>query len=185
MNHENYFDKAIRKPLNELLVELSTNNLDTLASRSKENIPQIVERIINSNYFQVLTRDRVMSYDCHARFKHEIKGGEQRNFWSPLPLSLAPVPNENYLYSRGNLTEAKKSQYYEIIPSRDYSSYSYKWNQLYCIKHADKALQLVSACYQKNRTPTINIGFTCLIHGRSTAELYTASVFKSTNRTLL
>ena len=102
MNHENYFDKAIRKPLNELLVELSTNNLDTLASRTKENIPQIVERIINSNYFQVLTRDRVMSYDCHARFKYEIKGGEQRNFWSPLPLSLAPVPNENYFYCNLN-----------------------------------------------------------------------------------
>ena len=143
MNHEFFFHEVIKKPLNRLLVQLSRSNINLLADGSYENTSQIVQKILKSTYFQVSVENRNDSYDCHARFKCVINNGAPLNFWSSQPLCLAPITNEDYFYCRGNLSEATRGRYDEIIPSRDYSNYSYKWKHLYYREHADEVLGLV------------------------------------------
>ena len=142
MDYDVFFHELVKKPLNELLIELSHNNIDLLALRSQENTTRIVEKIHKSFYFLPSVFQRNESYDCHARCE-AIIDKKAMKIWSSHPFCLAPIPNKNFFYCRGNLSEATKSKYDEIIPSRDYSSHSYKWNHLYCVKHVDEALGIV------------------------------------------
>ena len=158
MDFEQFFHECIKAPLNNLLTELSRSNIDLLSSGNQEKTNETVKKILDSSYFQNSLEDRRASYDCHARFKCSINEGPELKISSTYPLCFAPIPNENYFYCRGNLTEATKSLYDEIIPSRDYSSHSYEWKYLFSVEHAVEALGLVKnklSEYKKHR-------FTCL-----------------------
>ena len=189
MNNEYFFHEFVKKPLNALLVELSRNNIDMLASRSQENFTHIIDKILKSNYFQASVRDRYKSYDCHARFKYTIKEGEPLEFSSSYPLCLAPIPNENFFYCRGNLSEGTRSKYDEIIPSRDYSCCSYEWKYLYCVEHAVEALRLISQQLSEYKTHRIHLfgllrdqqrSFSQTISSKALTELFSeAKTFKN------
>ena len=97
-----------KAPLNNLLTELSRSNIDLLSSGNQEKTNETVKKILDSSYFQNSLEDRRASYDCHARFKCSINEGPELKISSTYPLCFAPIPNENYFYCRGNLTEATK-----------------------------------------------------------------------------
>mgnify|MGYP002007117096 CR=1 FL=1 len=124
-------------------MELSRNNVDSLVSGSQTKTAESVKKILDTDYFAEAD-ERGESYDCHARFKYFTKEKRALTFLSASPLCLSPIPNESYFYCRGSLTEATRSRYDEIIPSRDYSSHSYEWKHLYSVEHAEDALKLVA-----------------------------------------
>ena len=137
------FTQEIKEPLYKL-VQLSQYNVEGREDEEDMRFNEILSEVLESRYFNTNMEYRRDSYDCHARFGALITGEKTTVIGSSLPLCLAQVVNEKYFYCRGNLTEGTKSQYDEIIPSRDYSSHSYEWKYLYSVERTDEAFRTVS-----------------------------------------
>ena len=143
MDSREIFTEAFKQPLSKLLIELSQSNIGILSSEESGIKSEIVDRILRSNYYTTSVKYRGNSYDCHCRHELLINEEKSQDFMSLDPVCLGPIPNENYFYCRGNLTEATKGRYDLIIPSRDYSSHSYEWKDLYSVLHTDKVFSIL------------------------------------------
>ena len=131
--------ESVKKELNRLLIGLSWNNIDALRSGNQDKTKSIIKKILGSTYFQCRANDRE-TYDCHSRITQQFKE-EVYKINSSHPFCLAPITNERFFYCRGNNWEDTRSLYDTIIPSRDYSSHSYEWSNLFYSEHADEALE--------------------------------------------